>query len=361
MILMRRSALPAERGKLRALAGLGTELLVVVPEVAGQGEPVRFEQDGTMRIAPVRARGPAEMPDEYRCSARSLRRAVREFRPEVMQVEEELWHPATSAVLREAGRAAVPAVGFARQVWPQRLGFRESRRRTHALRRVAGILAASTLAAEALRASAPDTRVAAVPPAGVDIPPDPTPMHDGPLTVGFIGRLLHHRGPDLLLRAAARLAPDWRIVISGTGPAQVELETLAQHLGIAARVTWLGAQARADRSDLLQDLDLFVAPYREDENWRELAGMPVMAAMAHGIPVVASRSGILPELVDDAGELVPPDDVDALAAALAALQRDPERRRAAGATGRRRAQQEFSHDAVARRTLDVWRQVATAV
>jgi glycosyltransferase involved in cell wall biosynthesis len=77
--------------------------------------------------------------------------------------------------------------------------------------------------------------------------------------------------------------------------------------------------------------------------------------------VVATRSGILPELLDDAGVLIPPDDVDALAEALLALVGDPARRQALGTAGRRRAQELLSDHAVASRTLGAWQQLVTPV
>jgi glycosyltransferase involved in cell wall biosynthesis len=70
--------------------------------------------------------------------------------------------------------------------------------------------------------------------------------------------------------------------------------------------------------------------------------------MACGLPVIATRVGGNPELVEegDTGTLVPPEDVDALATALAAYVRDPDRRREEGARARRRTEQRFSINAM---------------
>jgi glycosyltransferase involved in cell wall biosynthesis len=70
---------------------------------------------------------------------------------------------------------------------------------------------------------------------------------------------------------------------------------------------------------------------------------------------------VLPERLGEAGVLVPPDDVDALADVLAELVHDPSRRHALGLAARRRAQEEFSHHAVAQRSFALWQQIMAPV
>ena len=84
--------------------------------------------------------------------------------------------------------------------------------------------------------------------------------------------------------------------------------------------------------------------------WQEPFGMPVVEAMAAGLPVVAGRSGGISESVEHGvtGRLVPRDDPHALAAAIVALLRDPARAKATGVAGRRRAAERFAWDVVAR-------------
>ncbi len=83
----------------------------------------------------------------------------------------------------------------------------------------------------------------------------------------------------------------------------------------------------------------------------------VLEAMAAGVPVVASAVGGIPDQVrhDEEGVLVPPDDPDALAGALGSLLEDPARARRLGEAGRRRTENEFSHDALVRRIEAVYR------
>ncbi|HET8633829.1 MAG TPA: glycosyltransferase family 4 protein [Gemmatimonadales bacterium] len=361
MILARLYANPLDRGKLRALAGLGAELTVLVPDISGAPDRSRFETEGNVRIVPVPARGSLEEPDELGWSSRAIRRAIRDARPELLQVEEEPWSVVVRKAAREARRAGIPLVGFSRMPWPLRLPTGASRRRRQAMEAVAAIAATSALAAEPLRRERPDLTVSVIPQSGVDVPASVVQRNDGTVNIGFIGRLVAERGLDLVLPALTRLGGGWRLLVSGTGPEQIALEALAERLGIAASVTWLGAQPRAQRLALLQELDILVSTPRDGEGWQELIATPVMLAMAHGIPVVGSRHGVLPERLGDAGMLVPPDDGEALAEALGELVRDQSQRHALGLAARRRAQEEFSHHAVAQRCFALWQQLMAAV
>ena len=155
----------------------------------------------------------------------------------------------------------------------------------------------------------------------------------GPL-IGSVGRLDPVKGHDLLIRAFAKLQdPQARLILIGDGEKRAEYETLAQELGISDRVRFTGW--REDVGDLLEALDLFVFPSRN-----EGMGRAAVEAMAAGLAVVAARTGGLPEVVRDGetGLLVPPDDADALAAAIARLLARPEERMAMGEAGRKLAQ-----------------------
>jgi glycosyltransferase involved in cell wall biosynthesis len=82
--------------------------------------------------------------------------------------------------------------------------------------------------------------------------------------------------------------------------------------------------------------------------------------MAHGVAVVATDSGALPELVGDAGRIVPEEDVPALTAALQDLYADRSECERLGSAGRRRILEQFSDDAIAAKTLAFWRSLTPA-
>jgi len=152
-----------------------------------------------------------------------------------------------------------------------------------------------------------------------------------------VGNLYPVKDHATLVRGLPRLPADARVAIAGRGEEEARLRALATELGVADRLHLLGLRDDVDR--LLTAADVFVQPSRHE-------GLPlaVLEAMGHGLPVVASRVGGLPEAVEDgvSGLLVPPGDPEALARALAGLLAAPERVDALADAARTRAEAEFS-------------------
>lgn len=178
-----------------------------------------------------------------------------------------------------------------------------------------------------------------------------------------VGRFVAKKGFDLLIRAFARLdRPGLRLRIAGDGPESAALRALAVSEGVADRIDFLGSRPHSECLDLIAGGAIFALPCRTSTSG-DRDGIPVvlMEAMAAGKPVVAGRLESIAELVEDGvgGLLVAPDDVDALAAALAKLVDDPDGGRRMGQAGRARVEQEFSDpinwdrlEAALGRTLD---------
>jgi glycosyltransferase involved in cell wall biosynthesis len=160
------------------------------------------------------------------------------------------------------------------------------------------------------------------------------------------GRVVHQKGLDLALRALAGLKDlDWEWRIAGDGPQLDFLKLLAQEMGIAERVTFLGWQARDQLIEQYRWSNLFLFPSRHE-------GMPnaVLEAMASGLPVIASRIAGSEELVLDGetGLLFPSEEVNALRAALKRLLTDPTLRQSMGAASRRRVEEHYSWESAAK-------------
>ncbi|MFC0508329.1 glycosyltransferase family 4 protein [Micromonospora costi] len=146
---------------------------------------------------------------------------------------------------------------------------------------------------------------------------------NGELLVGYVGRLAPEKRVDLLAEASA--LPGVRVVVVGDGPARRQLARALP------RVTFLGVQHGEDLARLYASLDVFVhtGPH-------ETFGQTVQEALASGVPVVAPAAGGPVDLVESGvtGLLVPPGDGSALAAAVATLGADEERRTAYGRAAR---------------------------
>ncbi len=161
----------------------------------------------------------------------------------------------------------------------------------------------------------------------------------GRLTVGFVSRLIPEKGVAELLRAAGRIVPQLpqvRFLLIGGDPSERHLPTwqrMVQEMRLGGHVEFTGW--RKDLEALTPCFDVAVQASKYWEGW----GMSLLEAMACTKPVVATRIGGVPEVVEDGvtGLLVEPGDEAALAEALLRLLKDAALRRQMGEAGRRRA------------------------
>jgi L-malate glycosyltransferase len=183
----------------------------------------------------------------------------------------------------------------------------------------------------------------AVIPNGVDLGSFARPSRRGAIqTIITVANLRPEKSHETLLAAAAMLlrgSPNLRFRIVGDGPRRLELARLAATAGISRQVEFLGH--REDVPALLAEADVFVLPSRS-----EAFPNGAIEAMAAGLPVVASATGGLLDLVQSGttGILVPPGDAAALTAALRSLIDDPARARAMGESARQFVQQRYSFE-----------------
>lgn len=181
---------------------------------------------------------------------------------------------------------------------------------------------------------------------------------DGQVVVS-LSRLVPRKGMDVLIEAAAQLAPDrpdLLVAIGGSGRDRVRLERLIARTGAPVRL--LGRVPDPDLPALYGCADVYAMVCRN--RWAGLEqegfGIVFLEAAACGVPQVAGASGGAAEAVADGetGVVVrTPDDAGAVARALAALLDDPDRRAAMGAAARQRAETEFAYDVLAHRLAEV--------
>jgi glycosyltransferase involved in cell wall biosynthesis len=195
-----------------------------------------------------------------------------------------------------------------------------------------------------------------IPQFGVD--PDiftPAETHEAQIfTMGFAGRLVPEKGLDVLLRAASGLNGSWRIHLAGGGPAQPALEALADELGIAGRVHFVGHVPSIEMPVFYRGLDVLVLPSRTLPNWKEQFGRLLIEGMACGVPVIGSDSGAIPEVIGEAGLIFPEDDVDGLRAHLLRVMVDEGLRRRLAHAGRERVLAHFTQARIAEDTVRVY-------
>jgi glycosyltransferase involved in cell wall biosynthesis len=223
---------------------------------------------------------------------------------------------ALSRVLR-TGAARIPVVSTAHNVDRDDGAVRRALR-AWAVRRMDHVVAISTAVRryvhEDLRVDA--KRITMIP-NGIEtegiVMRSEEPFSETPRLI-TVGRLERQKGHDTLFRALAGVPPPWRLSVIGTGSQDRELKELAEELGIASRVYFLGD--RSDVGGLLAEADLFLFPSR----WEGM-GLALIEAMAHGVPVLASDLPATRDYVPQ-DRLVAPEDPEAWAHAILASLSD---------------------------------------
>jgi glycosyltransferase involved in cell wall biosynthesis len=197
------------------------------------------------------------------------------------------------------------------------------------------VIATSAATARVLAAdyAVPSARLKVIEP-GTDRALSRQSPRDGLVALLAVGALVPRKGYDVLVAALAGLKElPWRLTIAGDATRSREtasaLVEQIERLGLAQRIEIAGAVTDERLASLYAQADLFVLPSRF-----EGYGMAYTEAMAHGLPVVGTTAGAIPDTVPaQAGVLVPPDHVDALAGVLRRLIAEPSERErlAAGA------------------------------
>lgn len=186
------------------------------------------------------------------------------------------------------------------------------------------------------------------------------PASQRPRTLLYVGRMDRSsawKGVDVLLRAFAALAeevPEARLRLVGDGDALPGLRALAAQLGVAERVETPGALRGDALANAIRTAAVLALPSLTDA---ESFGMTLIEAMACATPVVGSRAGGIPHVVDDGetGLLVPPGNPAVLATACAELLSDGALADRLGAAGRRTAEQRYAWPRLTGRYLDLFR------
>ena len=191
-------------------------------------------------------------------------------------------------------------------------------------------------------------------PKDADSAPPPLPSPAPPLLL-FVGRLRYYKGLDTLIQALPNLRA--QLVVVGIGPMAAEWKALAERVGVAGQIAWLGEAPDADLPVLYHLADLFVLPASHSS---EAFGLVQVEAMAAGVPSVCTELGTGTSYVNQdgvTGRVVPPRDPSALAAAINDLLADPARRAAMSASARARVAAEFDLGVMVGRVLALYEQL----
>ncbi len=301
-----------------------------------------------------------------------LARRFAEVNPDLVHIDEEPYNLATWQALKLAGRYHAKTLFFSWQNLNRNYPLPFNLMEADVLRHANYAICGNRDSQAVWRAKGYHGPSAVVPQFGIDpdlFSPLPSPgemrrergegpgVRGGVFTIAFAGRFVPEKGADLLIRAAAKLDGDFRLTLIGGGPWRSHLNQLATDSGLGSRIQFLPWMSSTEFPKFLHTIDMLVLPSVSQPNWKEQFGRVLVEAMACGVPVVGSTCGEIPNVIGDAGLIVPEGNIPALTDALRRLQSDKSLGTDLSCRGRQRALAFFTHKRSAEETVRVYREM----
>ncbi|MEW6516874.1 MAG: glycosyltransferase [candidate division FCPU426 bacterium] len=350
------------RRKFHALAKLGCELHLVLPEAWPEGgrwveAPAPGWEEG-IQIHRLPGWGLGRVGGFW---LKGLPELVRQVEPELIHVEEEPYSLVCGQALRLARRHRRPLVFFTWEnifrgyKWPLSWVDR------WVVSRARWAIAGNQAAREVLARRGFHGECLVLPQYGVDPevfrPQAREPGLKRTFTIGYFGRLLEEKGLDTLLAAVRSLPCDWRLQITGSGPHAPLLRARVEQLGLEPRVEFIPAIPNDHMPEALGRLDVLVLPSETRPFWKEQFGRVLVEAMACEVPVIGSDSGEIPFVIGEAGMIFPEGRWEMLAGQLQKIQSQPSLAAFYSRKGRERVLAHFTTDRLARETYKWYRRL----
>lgn len=301
-----------------------------------------------------------------------LEDVFREFKPDIVNVEEEHYSLVTYQCFRLAKKYGAKPLFYTWQniakSYPPPFSWIER----YIFRNAAAAVAGNSEAIEILRGKGYNGPCHEVVQMGVDLsrftPPDFGDPYKRKLRdqhqltresfwIGFFGRLVPEKGIDVMIKALGELRHDGldvRALIVGDGPERLQLESLVLQHDLTDRVVFKANVPSTEVPAWLQSIDVLCLPSLTRTNWKEQYGRILAEAMAAGTVVAGSSSGEIPKVIAGAGLVTPEGDVQALKGALRKLIQEPTRWRELQQKGIARVNAEYSDVVVAKRFADIF-------
>ena len=354
------------QGKLKAIADKGVKVALMAPSNWKAEEWNRtieletpFPEIKTY-AAPVWFTGKV---GAHVYNPEKILQVIKNFQPDVIQVEEEIFSLCALEVAFWAKRYSIPMVVF---------GWENQQRSLSAFRRwvrdfvmkVTDIyLAGNQDGAAVMRNWNYQGELEVMPQMGVDtklFTPSLKQTQET-LNIGFLGRLASEKGLDILFTAVSQLKQqdlDFQVTICGSGEEEANLRQAAQEQKISDRVIWRGAVRHEAAPMELGKFDVLVLPSRSVATWKEQFGHVIIEAMAMGIPVVGSSCGEIPHVIACDELVFPEGNPVALAEILKRIVCDRNWREKMGNYGIERVAKYYSHERIAQRLIEKWQKLA---
>ncbi len=291
-----------------------------------------------------------------------IQQAIADFCPDIIQVEQEVFSLAAWEFALWAKFTNKPLVLFCWENRDRQLSKVRNWLRQFVLNTAQLIIAGNQDGEKLLRQWGYTGLIEIMPQMGVDTalfhPGLRPPNSDRPLIVGFVGRLAHQKGIDVLIAAVSQLrdrALECQVVLCGSGPDEEVLRQAAQKQNVADLMIWRGGVRHDQVPEEMSKFDVLVLPSRSVPDWKEQFGHVLIEAMAMGIPAIGSSCGEIPNVIGRADLVFSEGDAGQLAAILERMICDRPWRQQLEQDSLTRAKQNYTHQRIAERSLELWR------
>lgn len=354
------------QGKLNAIATTGTEVGLLVPakwKALAWGKRFEIEKPyPQIRLYPVRVLFEGRV-GAYLYPPGTILRVLSDFRPDIIQVEQEVFSLSALQIAFWARLTGKPLVLFCWENMKRDLSNFRQWSRQFVLSTAKLIIAGNQEGAALLRQQSYKGQIEVMPQMGVDtslFAPSPHKSKNNQFLIGYVGRLAYHKGIDVLLAAIQQLRDRghyFQVILCGTGPDEETLRQEAQKRKVADLVTWRGG-VRHDKVPVeMSKFDVLVLPSRTVPDWKEQFGHVLIEAMAMGIPAIGSSCGEIPNVVARPDMVFPEGNAQKLAAILERMICDSKWREEVEQYSINRVHQHYTHERIAVRSLDLWRKL----
>lgn len=355
--------------KPEELAALpGVDLRVIVPtvwrETLHARLPVQVPAQSSYSFVPIptffTGRG-------GRYVYRTLDLTMREFKPDIVQVEEG-WRGLTTfqtAVCRRIWAPKSRLVIFSWENLVRPLPAYQRLLQGYNLRHADHVICGNQDGVASIRSTGYRGAVSVIPQLGVDT--ETFFRRDGSdlrrqlnlspetFVIAFAARLVPEKGLMCLLEAVARLSGDWALLVIGNGPERDSATQRIRQLGIESRVRMVGTVPHLELAGYYGVMDVLVSPSLTTASWKEQYGLVVLQAMSSQVPVIGSTCGETPHVIGDAGLIFQEGDASGLTEYLRRLQADAALRGELGRRGCERVQAHYTFRRIAERNFKVWK------
>ncbi len=287
--------------------------------------------------------------------------AIKDFKPDILQVEQEVFSLSAFELAIWARITKIPLVVFVWENLERQLPFPRNLTSQFVLNTAQLVIAGNQDGKKVLEQMKYKGEIEVMPQMGVDTnifsPQLRQPKQSQELIIGYMGRLTYRKGIDILLSAAQKLRQDghsFRVVFCGSGQDEIALKQQASKKNLDDIITWKGKIPHQDVPREMGKFDIMVLPSRTVGDWKEQFGHILIEAMSMGVPIIGSTCGEIPHVLGRSDLIFPEEDAQSLTKILEKAIREPLWLKEVSQYGIERVEQNYTHESIAQRLIDRW-------